>query len=254
MAARDDALRAPAQPDHRRAGHPADFLAAHRIGFGGKFPRGRRSRAGSCVIFFPARWCSSCFSPRFFRRCRSSKTGAMVSCRECWSRRSPARRSCFGKCLGGMTLAAAQAALFCLAAPWAGLPFDGAVVLRLLAALLLGGFALTALGFHHRLAARIDAGLPRHDEPGAHSALVALGCLFPGAGRHVDGMGRACAESAGLCHRGVCGGRSTVTLPTSAWCRSYGAAMTVTLHVFAVRHVPARLAGGPAGRAGVPER
>jgi ABC-2 type transport system permease protein len=53
----------------------------------------------------------------------------------------------FGKCLGGMTLAAAQAALFCLAAPWAGLPIDGAVVMRLLAALLLGGFALTALGF-----------------------------------------------------------------------------------------------------------
>jgi ABC-2 type transport system permease protein len=50
-----------------------------------------------------------------------------------------------GKCLGGMTLAAAQAALFCLAAPWAGLPLDGAVVMRLV--LLLGGFALTALGF-----------------------------------------------------------------------------------------------------------
>ncbi len=52
-----------------------------------------------------------------------------------------------GKCLGGMTLAAGQAALFCLAAPWAGLPVDLAVALRLLAALLLGGFALTALGF-----------------------------------------------------------------------------------------------------------
>jgi len=52
-----------------------------------------------------------------------------------------------GKCLGGMTLAAGQAALFCLAAPWAGLPLDGAVVLRLVAALILGGFALTALGF-----------------------------------------------------------------------------------------------------------
>jgi ABC-type polysaccharide/polyol phosphate export permease len=46
-----------------------------------------------------------------------------------------------------MTLAAGQAALFCLAAPWAGLPLDGAVVLRLVAALILGGFALTALGF-----------------------------------------------------------------------------------------------------------
>lgn len=52
-----------------------------------------------------------------------------------------------GKCLGGMTLAALQAGLFCLAAPWAGLPFDIAVVVRVCAALLLGGFALTALGF-----------------------------------------------------------------------------------------------------------
>jgi len=52
-----------------------------------------------------------------------------------------------GKCLGGMTLAAGQAALFCLAAPWAGLPLDAAIAVRLIAALLLGGFALTALGF-----------------------------------------------------------------------------------------------------------
>ena len=52
-----------------------------------------------------------------------------------------------GKCLGGMTLAAGQAALFCLAAPWAGLPVDAAVALRVVAALLLAGFALTALGF-----------------------------------------------------------------------------------------------------------
>ncbi len=52
-----------------------------------------------------------------------------------------------GKCLGGMTLAAAQAALFCVLAPLAGLPMDGMVALRLVPALLLGGFALTALGF-----------------------------------------------------------------------------------------------------------
>ncbi len=52
-----------------------------------------------------------------------------------------------GKCLGGMTLAAGQAALFCLAAPWAGLPWDGEAVFRLGLALMLGGFALTALGF-----------------------------------------------------------------------------------------------------------
>lgn len=51
------------------------------------------------------------------------------------------------KCLGGMTLAAGQAALFCAAAPWAGLPLDPPVAVRLIAALLLGGFALTALGF-----------------------------------------------------------------------------------------------------------
>lgn len=51
------------------------------------------------------------------------------------------------KCLGGMTLAAGQATLFCLAAPWAGLPIDPGSAARLIAALLLGGFALTALGF-----------------------------------------------------------------------------------------------------------
>jgi daunorubicin resistance ABC transporter membrane protein len=52
-----------------------------------------------------------------------------------------------GKCFGGMTLAAGQAALFCVMAPWAGLPVDAAVIARLVPALLLGGFALTALGF-----------------------------------------------------------------------------------------------------------
>jgi len=62
---------------------------------------------------------------------------------------APVSRSAIvlGKCLGGMTLAAGQAALFCLAAPWAGLPLDAAAAGRLVAALLLGGFALTALGF-----------------------------------------------------------------------------------------------------------
>lgn len=52
-----------------------------------------------------------------------------------------------GKCFGGMTLAAGQAALFCVMAPLAGLPVDVMVVARLVPALLLGGFALTALGF-----------------------------------------------------------------------------------------------------------
>ena len=41
-----------------------------------------------------------------------------------------------GKFLGGMTLAAGQALLFCLAAPLAGLPFDALVIARLVPALL----------------------------------------------------------------------------------------------------------------------
>ena len=52
-----------------------------------------------------------------------------------------------GKFLGGMTLAAGQGLLFCLAAPLAGVPFDGAVLVRLLPALLLAGFGLVGLGF-----------------------------------------------------------------------------------------------------------
>ncbi|MBJ7258084.1 MAG: ABC transporter permease [Chthoniobacterales bacterium] len=52
-----------------------------------------------------------------------------------------------GKFLGGMTLAAGQAFLFCLAAPLAGLPFDAAVLARLVPALLVVGFALVGLGF-----------------------------------------------------------------------------------------------------------
>lgn len=52
-----------------------------------------------------------------------------------------------GKFLGGMTLAAGQALLFCLAAPLAGLPFDFAVLARLIPALLVVGFALVGLGF-----------------------------------------------------------------------------------------------------------
>ena len=52
-----------------------------------------------------------------------------------------------GKFLGGMTLAAGQALLFCLAAPLAGLPFDVAVIARLVPALLVVGFALVGLGF-----------------------------------------------------------------------------------------------------------
>jgi ABC-2 type transport system permease protein len=52
-----------------------------------------------------------------------------------------------GKFLGGMTLAAGQAFVFCLAAPLAGVPFDFAVISRLLPALLVVGFALVGLGF-----------------------------------------------------------------------------------------------------------
>jgi ABC-2 type transport system permease protein len=52
-----------------------------------------------------------------------------------------------GKFLGGMTLAAGQAFLFCLAAPLAGVPFDAVVVAKLVPALLIVGFALVGLGF-----------------------------------------------------------------------------------------------------------
>lgn len=52
-----------------------------------------------------------------------------------------------GKFLGGMTLAAGQALLFCVAAPLAGLPFDMGVLARLVPALLVVGFALVGLGF-----------------------------------------------------------------------------------------------------------
>jgi ABC-2 type transport system permease protein len=52
-----------------------------------------------------------------------------------------------GKFLGGMTLAAGQALLFCLAAPLAGVPFDLGVLVRLIPALLVVGFGLVGLGF-----------------------------------------------------------------------------------------------------------
>ncbi len=52
-----------------------------------------------------------------------------------------------GKLLGGMTLAFAQAMLFCVAAPLIGVPFDGGVLVRLVPALLVGGFAMVGMGF-----------------------------------------------------------------------------------------------------------
>lgn len=52
-----------------------------------------------------------------------------------------------GKFLGGMTLAAGQALLFCAAAPLAGVPLDALVLVRLVPALLVVGFALVGLGF-----------------------------------------------------------------------------------------------------------
>lgn len=52
-----------------------------------------------------------------------------------------------GKFLGGMTLAAGQGFLFCLAAPLVGVPFDMTVLAKLIPALLLGGFGLVGLGF-----------------------------------------------------------------------------------------------------------
>jgi ABC-2 type transport system permease protein len=52
-----------------------------------------------------------------------------------------------GKFLGGMTLAAGQGLLFCLAAPLAGLPLDATVLAKLLPALLVVSFGLVGLGF-----------------------------------------------------------------------------------------------------------
>lgn len=52
-----------------------------------------------------------------------------------------------GKFLGGMTLAAGQGLLFCLAAPLAGLPMDLLVLVRLIPALLVVSFGLVGLGF-----------------------------------------------------------------------------------------------------------
>lgn len=52
-----------------------------------------------------------------------------------------------GKFLGGMTLAAGQGLLFCLAAPLAGLPLDLEVLARLVPALLVVSFGLVGLGF-----------------------------------------------------------------------------------------------------------
>lgn len=52
-----------------------------------------------------------------------------------------------GKFLGGMTLAAVQGLLFCLAAPLAGLPLDWLVIARLIPALMVVSFALVGLGF-----------------------------------------------------------------------------------------------------------
>jgi len=52
-----------------------------------------------------------------------------------------------GKFLGGMTLAAGQGLLFCLAAPLAGLPLDAMVLAKLLPALLVVSFGLVGLGF-----------------------------------------------------------------------------------------------------------
>lgn len=52
-----------------------------------------------------------------------------------------------GKFLGATTLAAGQALLVCLAAPWAGLPLDAGVLARLVPALIVVGFSLVGLGF-----------------------------------------------------------------------------------------------------------
>jgi ABC-2 type transport system permease protein len=52
-----------------------------------------------------------------------------------------------GKFLGGTTLAVAQAALFCLLAPFAGIPLSPAAIAPMTLALVLVGFSMTGLGF-----------------------------------------------------------------------------------------------------------
>ncbi|MFI0347457.1 MAG: ABC transporter permease [Chthoniobacterales bacterium] len=52
-----------------------------------------------------------------------------------------------GKFLGGTTLAVLQAMLFCVLAPFAGIPIGGMQALLLLPAFILVGFCMTGLGF-----------------------------------------------------------------------------------------------------------
>ncbi len=52
-----------------------------------------------------------------------------------------------GKFLGGTTLAVGQAALFCVLAPFAGIPFPLHLLPSLVAAFVLVGFSMTGLGF-----------------------------------------------------------------------------------------------------------
>lgn len=52
-----------------------------------------------------------------------------------------------GKFLGGTTLAVGQAALFCVLAPFAGIPFPLQLLPALVAAFVLVGFSMTGLGF-----------------------------------------------------------------------------------------------------------
>lgn len=87
-----------------------------------------------------------------------------------------------GKFLGGMTLAAGQGMLFCLAAPLAGLPLDIMVLVRLVPALLLVSFGLVGLGFL--------IAWPLDSTQGFHAIMnvflmplwLLSGALFPAAG------------------------------------------------------------------------
>ena len=198
MAARDDTFRAPAQPDHRRAGHPAALLAAHRIRTGGKFPRGGGRRRIHALLLSRHGGAHPSFHRDLFHGVghRGPARRFLAGCAGCAGlprvdrlRQMPRG---YDTCGGAGCLVLSGSPVGGFAARWCGgrAPAGCPVARR---------FRADRFGICHRLAPRIDPRLPCHDELGAYSALVAFGCLFSGAGRHVDGVGGS-SESAGLCH------------------------------------------------------
>lgn len=148
-----------------------------------------------------------------------------------------------GKFFGGMTLAAGQAVIFCLAAPWAGLPLDMAVLLRLVPALLVVSFGLVGLGFL--------VAWPLDSTQGFHAVMnvflmplwLLSGALFPAAAdswmRHVV-VWNPVAYGTAAVRRAFYGDGVTLGLAPS-----YGVAMLVSaafavvmflLSVWMVRH------------------